>query len=108
MKGLRAAVQAFWKAGIEDIHIDGNFCTEKPDPGDVDGYWVEPDTDVYERIDPYWINFTPVLVQPVRRWKWQMGADHGVKFFIHPAMQATPDESFPRFFPTIARDGLAG
>jgi hypothetical protein len=22
--------------------IDGGICTEKPDPGDVDGYWVEP------------------------------------------------------------------
>jgi hypothetical protein len=29
--------------GIENIFIDGSFCTEKPDPGDVDGYWVEPD-----------------------------------------------------------------
>jgi hypothetical protein len=27
--------------GIEDVFIDGSFCTEKPDPGDVDGYWVE-------------------------------------------------------------------
>src|SRR5580658_10501019 len=52
-KGLRVAVAAFWAAGIEDIFIDGSFCTEKPDPGDVDGYWVEPDDDVYDRIDPY-------------------------------------------------------
>ena len=37
LKGLRAAVKAFWLAGIEDIFIDGSFCTEKPDPGDVDG-----------------------------------------------------------------------
>ena len=43
LKGLRAAVAAFWTAGIEEIFIDGSFCTEKPDPGDVDGYWVEPD-----------------------------------------------------------------
>ena len=46
LKGLRAAVKASWTAGIEDIFIDGSFCTEKPDPGDVDGYWVEPDDDV--------------------------------------------------------------
>jgi hypothetical protein len=63
LKGLRAAVEAFWKAGIEDICIDGRFCTEKADPGDVDGYWVEPDPDVYERIDSYWIDFTPVFVR---------------------------------------------
>ncbi len=39
---------AFW-AGIEDIYIDGSFCTEKRDPGDIDGYWVEPDPEVHER-----------------------------------------------------------
>ena len=52
LKGLRSAVRAFWAAGIEEIIIDGSFCTEKPDPGDVDGYWVEPDDGVYDRIDP--------------------------------------------------------
>lgn len=53
LKGLRAAVNSFWAAGIEEIYIDGSFCTEKPDPGDIDGYWVEPDPAVYYRIDPY-------------------------------------------------------
>ena len=57
LKGLRAAVEAFWVAGIQEIYIDGSFCTEKPDPGDVDGYWVEPDYEVYDRIDPYWVDF---------------------------------------------------
>ena len=37
LKGLRAAVVAFWAVGIEEIYIDGSFCTEKPDPGDIDG-----------------------------------------------------------------------
>jgi hypothetical protein len=41
LTGLRAAVEAFWAAGMEEIYIDGSFCTEKPDPGDIDGYWVE-------------------------------------------------------------------
>ena len=62
LKGLRAAIEAFWAAGIEEIYIDGSFCTEKPDPGDIDGYWVEPDEGVYDRIDPYWIDFELVLV----------------------------------------------
>jgi len=98
LKGLRAAVEAFWMAGVEEVYIDGSFCTEKPDPGDIDGYWVEPDSEVYERIDPYWIDLRPMLVQPVRKWKWRMWADHGVEFFIHPAMQATAEEKFPQFF----------
>ena len=98
LKGLRAAVRAFWSAGIEDIFIDGSFCTEKPDPGDVDGYRVEPDDDVYDRIDPYWIDFQMVLVPHVRRPKWRMWADHGVEFFIHQTMQAAPVIGFPEFF----------
>jgi len=70
----------------------------KPDPGDIDGYWVEPDEGVYDRIDPYWIDFEPVLVPLVRKWKWRMWSDHGVEFFIHPAMQATLELGFPEFF----------
>ena len=91
-------MEAFWNAGIEEIYIDGSFCTEKPDPGDVDGYWVEPDLDVYDRIDPYWIDFRPVFVRTAGKWRWRMWADHGVEFFIHPAMQATEEEGFPEFF----------
>jgi hypothetical protein len=98
LKGLRAAVRAFWSAGIEDIYIDGSFCTEKPDPGDVDGYWVEPDDGVYDRIDPYWIDFQMLLVPHVRKRKWRMWADHGVEFFVHPTMQAAPAVGFPEFF----------
>jgi hypothetical protein len=67
-------VTASWTAGIDDIFIDGSFCTEKPDPGDVDGYWVEPDDGVYDRIDPYWIDFGMVLVPQVRKWKWRITA----------------------------------
>jgi hypothetical protein len=98
LKGLRASIEAFWAAGIEEIYIGGSFCTEKPDPGDIDGYWIEPDPGVYERIDPYWIDFELVLVPHLRMRKWRMWADHGVEFFIHPAMQASPQMGFPEFF----------
>ena len=98
IRGLRAAVKAFWAAGIEGIYVDGSFCTDKPDPGDIDGYWVEPDPDVYERIDPYWIDFELVFVPGVRKWKWRMWADHGVEFFVHPAMRVSPQTDFPAFF----------
>jgi hypothetical protein len=82
MKGLRLAVKAFWAAGIEEIYIDGSFCTSKGDPGDIDGYWVEPDADVYDRIEPYWIDFELVLVPHLRKWKWRMWADHGFPEFF--------------------------
>ena len=56
---------------------------------------LSPTTGVYDRIDPYWIDFELVLVPLVRKWKWRMWSDHGVEFFIHPAMQATPEMGFP-------------
>lgn len=105
LEGLRCAIEAFWTAGIREIYIDGSFCTEKPDPGDIDGYWVEPDEGVYDRIDPYWIDFELVLVPHVKKLKWRMWADHGVEFFIHPAMLARPGIGFPEFF-RQDRDGL--
>ena len=98
MKGLRTAVLAFWAAGIREIFIDGSFCTEKPDPGDIDGYWIEPDPAIYDRIDPYWIDFELILVPDVQKRKWRMWADHGVEFFIHPVMLASPNMGFPQFF----------
>ena len=59
---------------------------------------VEPDDGVYDRIDAYWIDFEMILVPQVRKWKWRMWADHGMEFFIHPAMQARPGLGFPEFF----------
>jgi hypothetical protein len=104
LKGLRSAVSAFWAAGIEEIYIDGSSCTEKPDPGDIDGYWVEPDPAVYDRIDPYWVDFELILVPHLGQWKWRMWVEHGVEFFIHPAMQASREVGFPEFF-RRSRDG---
>jgi Family of unknown function (DUF6932) len=98
LKGLRAAIEALWAAGVEQIFVDGSFCTEKPDPGDIDGYWVEPDDGVYERIDPYWIDFELVPVPQTRMWKWRMWVDRGVEFFVDPVMQAGPELGFPEFF----------
>jgi len=98
VEGTPGAVESFWAAGVREVYIDGSFCTEKPDPGDVDGYWVEPDDGVYDRIDPYWIDFELVFVPHLRKSKWRMWADYGVEFFIHPAMQATADVGFPEFF----------
>jgi hypothetical protein len=57
--GLRSR-RGFLGGGIREIYLEGSFRTEKPDAGDVDGYWVEPDEGVYDRIDPYWIGFEQV------------------------------------------------
>jgi hypothetical protein len=98
LKGLRAAMQAFWAAGIEEVYLAGSFCTDKPDPGDIDGYWVAPDEGVFERIDPYWTDFSLMFEPLTRKWKCRMWIEHGVEFFIHPAMEAGGGLGFPEFF----------
>jgi hypothetical protein len=65
-------------------------------------------TSVYDRIDPYWIDFEMILVPPVRKWKWRMWADHGVEFFIHPAMRAKRMYRVSGVFPAGSRRAAEG
>ena len=51
-----------------------------------------------DRGDPYWIDFELVPVPGMRTRTWRMWVDHGVEFFVHPAMQAAPELGFPEFF----------
>jgi len=108
VKGAPRRHRGFLAAGIEDIYIDGSFCTEKPDPVMSTAIGLSQTRASINRIDPYWIDFEPVLVRNLRKWKWRMWADHGVEFFIHPAMQATPELGFPEFFRQDRDGNLAG
>ena len=98
LKGLRAKGVRFGRLPLRtSSHRAGSFCTAKLDPSDVDGYWVEPDDGVHDRIDTYWIDFEVILVPQVRKWKWRIWADHGVGFYIHFAMRGKPTVGFPEF-----------
>ena len=37
--GLKKVVSSLQKAGCKNIYIDGSFCTNKSEPGDIDGCW---------------------------------------------------------------------
>ena len=74
------------------------FAPKSRIPAMFDGYWVEPDVGVYHRLEPYWLDFELIYIPHTRKWKWQMWADRGVEFFIHPTMQASPEAAFPEFF----------
>lgn len=37
---LESLVGDLWSVGIDRVFIDGSFVTEKPHPGDIDGYFV--------------------------------------------------------------------
>ncbi|MBA4495717.1 DUF6932 family protein [Paenactinomyces guangxiensis] len=40
---LEICVRQLWACGIEEIFIDGSFCTDKYQPNDIDGYFLPPD-----------------------------------------------------------------
>jgi hypothetical protein len=40
VENLRIMAQQLWDEGITEIFIDGSFATDKPKPGDIDGYFV--------------------------------------------------------------------
>ena len=46
------------------------------------------------------VDFEMILVPHVRKRKWRMWADHGVEFFIHPAMRARPAVGSPGILPS--------
>jgi hypothetical protein len=66
---------------------------------------VEPDDGVYDRIDPYWIDFEMMFLPHVRKRKWRMWMDDGVEFLTHPAMQARAMVGVPDFV-RQDRDGV--
>ncbi|MBN1609643.1 MAG: hypothetical protein JW940_23625 [Polyangiaceae bacterium] len=37
---LELLVRDLWHVGIDQIFANGSFCTDKPRPGDIDGYFV--------------------------------------------------------------------
>jgi len=40
---LEVCVKQLWACGIDEIYIDGSFCTDKYQPSDIDGYFIPPD-----------------------------------------------------------------
>lgn len=40
VQNLRILVDQLWAEEITEIYIDGSFATDKPHPGDIDGYFV--------------------------------------------------------------------
>ncbi|UWE04740.1 DUF6932 family protein [Laceyella sacchari] len=43
VENLEICVKQLWACGVEEIYIDGSFCTDKYQPNDIDGYFIPPD-----------------------------------------------------------------
>jgi hypothetical protein len=108
MSGLMAVITQLWNAGVEEICIDGSFCTATPVPKDIDGYWVFVKGLDTTKIDPVLLQMSVVITDPstgelVRPMKLR----YGVEFYVHPIHKATPQGmTYPEFF-SRSRDGVA-
>lgn len=74
VNNLEICVKQLWAVGIEEVYIDGSFCTDKYQPNDIDGYFIVPDpkevldgtlAQKLNKLDPYqcwgweWRRFDP-------------------------------------------------
>jgi len=107
MTGLTSVLSQLWAAGVNDVFIDGSFCTATPVPNDIDGYWLfVPGIDT-SKLDPVLLQLAVFVADPttgeaVRPMKLR----YGVEFFVHPISKATiTGMTYPEFF-SRSRDGL--
>jgi len=103
--GLEWAATRLFAAGVRDLRIDGSFVTAKPEPGDIDGFWVWETAVDMTAIPPILLDFSRVNDPAGREPKFPMWFQLGVELFIHPIMWAKPDADFPSFF-SHSRDGV--
>lgn len=91
-------------AGVRDLRIDGSFVTAKPDPGDIDGFWVwDPNVDL-GAIPPLLLDFSLVPDPRGGEPKFPMWFALGIELFIHPFHLGDDRQGLPAFF-SHSRDG---
>lgn len=104
---LFKVVQQFWAAGVDEICIDGSFCTATPIPNDIDGYWVYTPAFDRTKVDPVLLQFDVFVADPSTGERVRpMKLRYGVEFFVHPITLATAGGlTYPEFF-SRSRDGV--
>jgi hypothetical protein len=104
---LDKVVRQLWDAGVQEVFIDGSFCTATPVPNDIDGYWIYIQGFDRTKVDPVLLQMDIFVADPstgeaVRPMKLR----YGVEFFVHPLNRATASGlSYPEFF-SRSRDGV--
>ena len=107
VSGLANVVKQFWAAGIEDIFIDGSFCTSTPIPNDIDGYWIYNPAFDRTKVDPVLLQMDVFVADPATGEAVRpMRLKYGIELFVHPLAKATlSGMTYPEFF-SRSRDGV--
>lgn len=106
LAGLEWAAAQLFSAGVLDLRIDGSFVTEKPEPGDIDGFWVYEPTVRWNDIPPILRDFTTVTDPSSREPKFRMWFKYGIELWVHPLHWGATGKHLPEFF-SHSRDGAA-
>lgn len=102
---LELAVRWLFDAGVTDLRIDGSFVTEKPEPGDIDGFWVMDDNVRLSEIPPILLDFSTVPDPASGKLKFPMWFQLGIELYVHPLMGGFQAGDLPEFF-SHSRDGI--
>lgn len=105
ISNLAWAAQELWAAGVDDLRIDGSFVTEKPVPGDIDGFWVWHDGIDFERIPPILRDWSRIPDPISGKPKYPMWYRLGIELLVHPVMMGTATIDLPTFF-SHSRDAV--
>ena len=101
---LEQAARWLFGAGVTDLRIDGSFVTEKPEPGDIDGFWVLDERVRVEAIPPLLLDFSTVPDPTSGKPKFPMWFQMGIELYVHPHMGGFEAGDLPEFF-SHSRDG---
>jgi hypothetical protein len=102
---LAEVARLLFDAGVRDLRIDGSFVTEKPDPGDIDGFWIVDAEVRFEEIPSVLLDFSLVPDPGSGKPKFPMWHRYGLELFLHPMMGGFAPGDLPTFF-SHSRDGV--
>lgn len=105
VSNLEEVANALFAAGVTDLRIDGSFVTEKPEPGDIDGFWVWNDSVRMDDIPTVLQDFSLVPDPATGKPKFPMWYQYGIELYIHPFMGGLRQGDLPEFF-SHSRDGV--
>lgn len=95
--GMAEALRSLRRAGCATVYIDGSFVTDRRDPGDYDGCWDAPGTDM-SLLDPVLLDFDSGRRAQKAKYKGEL--------FCADRVASSSGETFKRFFQRD-RDGNA-
>ena len=105
ISALEQVAGALFRAGVTDLRIDGSFVTEKPEPGDIDGFLVLDNQVRFADIPLILQDFSLVPDPAGGKPKFPMWFQFGIELYIHPLMGGFQVGDLPEFF-SHSRDGI--